>query len=251
LPDGTFATNAYTTQGWMSQTSGSRTYPAGYTFDAQGRTKTLTTWTNFPSSGSAVTTWNYDANRGWLNSKKYADNNGPSYTYTAAGKLKTRTWARGVVTTNSYNSAGQLSGIGYPAGTPSVAMVYDRSGNNSTFTQGAITTTWTDNGASQVLSESYSGGPLSGISVTNGYDSLGRRTSLTALNSSSPLLQCSISFDAASRLLTVSEATAAPESAEAGARPEKKPRAPKAEKHEKHEKGDKAEKAEGKGKKAE
>jgi YD repeat-containing protein len=81
-------------------------------YSAQGRTKTLTTWTNFPSSGSAVTTWNYDANRGWLNSKKYADNNGPSYTYTAAGKLKTRTWARGVVTTNSYNSAGQLSGIG-------------------------------------------------------------------------------------------------------------------------------------------
>ena len=32
----------------MSQTSGSRTYPAGYGFDAQGRTKTLTTWTNFP-----------------------------------------------------------------------------------------------------------------------------------------------------------------------------------------------------------
>jgi len=37
LPDGTYATNSYTSQGWMSQTSGSRTYPAGYTFDAQGR----------------------------------------------------------------------------------------------------------------------------------------------------------------------------------------------------------------------
>ena len=85
LPDGTFVTNSYTTQGWMSQTSGSRTYPAGYTFDAQGRTKTLTTWTSFPSSGAAVTTWNYDTNRGWLGSKKYADNNGPSYNYTAAG----------------------------------------------------------------------------------------------------------------------------------------------------------------------
>ena len=54
--------------------------------------------------------------------------------------------------------------------------------------------------------------------------------------------------------------TAAPESAETGARPEKKPRAPKSEKHEKpekpekpekHEKAEKGEKAEGKGKKAE
>jgi hypothetical protein len=51
--------------------------------------------------------------------------------------------------------------------------------------------------------------------------------------------------------------TAAPESAETGARPEKKPRAPKAEKHEKpekpekHEKAEKAEKAEGKSKKTE
>jgi large subunit ribosomal protein L9 len=51
--------------------------------------------------------------------------------------------------------------------------------------------------------------------------------------------------------------TAAPESAEAGARPEKKPRALKSEKHEKpekpekHEKAEKAEKAEGKAKKAE
>ena len=70
LPDGTVTTNLYTTQGWIRQTSGSRTYPAGYTFDAQGRTKTLTTWTNFPSSGAAVTTWNCDGNRGWLNSKK-------------------------------------------------------------------------------------------------------------------------------------------------------------------------------------
>ena len=98
-----------------------------------------------------MTTWNYDTNRGWLGSKKYADNNGPSYTYTAAGKLKTRAWARTVVTTNSYNNAGQLSGISYPASTPSVAMVYNREGDNSAFTQGAITTTWSYSGNGQVL----------------------------------------------------------------------------------------------------
>jgi hypothetical protein len=207
LPDGTYVTNSYTSQGWMSRTSGSRTYPAGYTFDAQGRTKTLTTWANFPSSGAAVTTWNYDTNRGWLNSKKYADNNGPSYTCTAGGKLKTRAWARGVVTTNSYNSAGQLSGIGYPAGTPSVGMVYDRRGNQSALTQGAMTTSYTDDAAGDELGESYAGGALGGLTVTNGYDSLGRRTNLAVLKAAAPLLHCASSFDAASRLLTVSDGT--------------------------------------------
>ena len=63
-----------------------------YTYDYAGRLKTLTTWTNFAGNqGSAVTTWNYDGQRGWLTNKTYADNKGPGYTYTAAGRLKTRT----------------------------------------------------------------------------------------------------------------------------------------------------------------
>ncbi|MBI2927424.1 MAG: hypothetical protein HYY24_17140 [Verrucomicrobia bacterium] len=57
----------------MKKTSGSRTYPVEYTCDPQGRMKTMKTWQNFAGgSGTAITTWNYDAYRGWLNSKDYA-----------------------------------------------------------------------------------------------------------------------------------------------------------------------------------
>jgi len=55
------------------------------------------------------TTWNYDAATGLLTSKVYADGHGPSYTYTADGRIATRTWARkdalnnDLVTTYSYN----------------------------------------------------------------------------------------------------------------------------------------------------
>ncbi|NLH73941.1 MAG: hypothetical protein GX456_12875 [Verrucomicrobia bacterium] len=38
---------------------------------------------------------------------------GPVYTYTAGGRLATRVWKRGVTTTYSYNTAGDLQTIDY------------------------------------------------------------------------------------------------------------------------------------------
>jgi len=59
-----------------------------------------------------------------------------------------------------------------------------------------------------VLSEAYAGGPLNGISVTNGFDSLGRRTSLSILNPAAAIAaSTAYGYDAASRLLTVSDGT--------------------------------------------
>ena len=86
----------------MKKTYGSRTYPVEYTYDPQGRMKTMKTWQDFTgNAGTAITTWNYDSQRGWLLSKDYPDpttgaagTTGPDYTYTAGGRLKTRTWAR-------------------------------------------------------------------------------------------------------------------------------------------------------------
>ena len=53
-----------------------------------------------------MTTWNYDPHRGWLTSKLDNSTNGPAYSYTAAGRLSGRVWARGTITTNFYNAAG-------------------------------------------------------------------------------------------------------------------------------------------------
>ncbi|MBI2927472.1 MAG: hypothetical protein HYY24_17390 [Verrucomicrobia bacterium] len=73
-PAGASRANEFFLTGLLKKTSGSRTYPVEYTYDPQARMQTMKTWQNFAGgSGTAITTWNYDAYRGWLNSKDYAD----------------------------------------------------------------------------------------------------------------------------------------------------------------------------------
>jgi YD repeat-containing protein len=154
-PDGTATTNFYYQTGQLQQTSGSRVYPVAYTYDPQGRMATMTTWQN--PGASAVTRWNYDANRGWLNSKDYPDpttgqaasSSGPSYTYWPSGRLKTRTWKRGTVTTYAYTAAGDLYTVSYSDSTPGVTYGYDRLGRRQTVTDNGITTSLTYNDANQ------------------------------------------------------------------------------------------------------
>jgi len=208
LPDNTSVTNVYYPNGLLQETYGSRTYPVQYTYDYAGRMKTMTTWTNFAtSSGTATTTWNYDPYRGWLAGKVYADGEGPTYYYTPAGRLINRLWARGILTTYSYDSAGTLKGVGYSDSTPGVSYTFDRLGRQTSVTSGATVCAWIYNGAGQMLSESYAGGPLDGLSVTNGYDNLLRRTTLAALSANSQLLSTAYGYNAASRLSTVSDGT--------------------------------------------
>ena len=57
------------------------------------------------------------------------------------------------------------------------------------------------------LGERYSGGVLGGLAVTNLYDSLLRRSTLTILNGSSVRASTTYGYDAASRLSTVSDGT--------------------------------------------
>src|SRR5262249_7711876 len=93
-PDNTWVTNIYTLKGELQQTHGSRTYPVGYGYDPQGRMTKMTNWTaSATGTGARVTTWNYDAYRGFLTSKTYDGGAaGPSYTYTPAGHLASRAW---------------------------------------------------------------------------------------------------------------------------------------------------------------
>ncbi len=50
------------------------------------------------------------------------------YDYTPDGKLATRTWARGIVTTYSYDDNGSLTNTVYSDGTPTISIVYNRAG---------------------------------------------------------------------------------------------------------------------------
>lgn len=91
-----------------------------------------------------------------------------------------------------------------------LAVLGERSvaGTQIAVTNGAMTTTWNYDDAGQALSESYTGGPLDGLSVANGYDALLRRTNVSLLDSSASVLTATAyGYDADSRLATVSDGT--------------------------------------------
>ena len=216
-PDGTATTNLYHPTGLLKKTSGSRAYPVGYGYDAQGRMRYMTNWQNHAASGGAsVTRWNYDPYRGWLKSKDYPDastgsppgtegTGGPVYTYTDGGRLKTRLWQRGVGTTNSYTAAGDLSAVTYSDGTPNFTNTYSRLGFLTHIAQsGGASVDRAYNSAGLLLGESYTGGPLGGLTVSNRFDELLRRTNVAVLDAQSTVLaETGYAYDAASRLQTV------------------------------------------------
>ena len=207
LADGTTVSNAYSFKGELLTNWGSRTYPVAYTYDPQSRRKTMITWTNFASrTGAATTTWNYDASRGLLLTKVYSDGRGTTNTYTPAGRLRTRTWARGVVTTYQTNSAGEAYALTYSDATPALTNFFDRLGRitNVIDGTGSRVLTYTDTGALQT--ERNVAGTLAGLSISNSYDALWRRKSLDyRTNNGAAVLSYSYAYDGASRLTNVSD----------------------------------------------
>ena len=156
LPDTSVTRTRYTTRGEVEALWDSQTYPTFRTYDEQGRSATLHTWRDSISldlsdgvsaaelAVSSTTTWAYHSQRGWLDNKRDAESKGADYTYTLAGRLKTRTWARigtggnRVTTTYAYDQ-GMLESITYandPTGTPSVSLTYDSFGRSFTVAQG-------------------------------------------------------------------------------------------------------------------
>jgi RHS repeat-associated protein len=204
LPDNTSVTNEFYVTGLLKRAYGSRAYPVAYSYDSQGRVRSMTNYASFSSGGGPrVTTWNYDTYRGLLAGKVYDGGVvGPQYTYTKAGRLQTRLWARGITTTYGYNNAGDLSTVDYDDGsTPAVGYGFDRLGRQTSITNGAGICTLAYSDANELLSESYSNGPLDGLSVTNAYDSLLRRTAVGL--STHPDTLNLFGYDAASRLKSV------------------------------------------------
>ena len=90
--------------------------------------------------------------RGFTTIKVYPDGIGPTYSSTAAGRLKTCAWARGVVAPNSFNPAGDVSGVTFSDATPSLSIVYDRRGRATTDVQGSVTCSLIFNDPGQILS---------------------------------------------------------------------------------------------------
>jgi RHS repeat-associated protein len=208
LPDGGGITNVYSSRGELLTNYGTRTYPVAYAYDAQGRRTNMITWTNFAAkSGAATTVWKFEGQRGFMTNKVYADGNGPKYTYTPAGRLKTRTWARGTVTTYETNAAGDVVIMTYSDGTAAVTNLLDRLGRKTNVVDGAGSRFMTYSDSGLLLMETNVSGTLAGMSITNGYDSLLRRTTLTVRSNATTLLTHSYTYDSASRLTNASDGT--------------------------------------------
>src|SRR5690606_15383035 len=115
---------SYTAQGQLKKQYGSQINPVEFLYDSQGRQRHMLTWQDFNHTtgegiaGPAITEWKYDPRRGWLSKKQDHSGLGASYTYTRAGRLATRIWARGVETTYKYHPDGSLSTIDYDDTTP-------------------------------------------------------------------------------------------------------------------------------------
>ena len=92
-------------------------------------------------------------------------------------------------------------------GTAGLTNGYDRRGRRDATTNGPAACALALNDAGEALTEAYAGGPWNGISITNGYDSLLRRTKLATLNASTLLTLVTNSYDAAGRVSVVSDGT--------------------------------------------
>jgi RHS repeat-associated protein len=152
LPDNSVTYTSYWPTGQVKAQWGSQKNPVFHIYDEQNRLIELHTWqtdpainqaTATPPAGSAKTQWIYDTATGHLNRKQYPDSNGTNYTYTDAGKIKTRTWQRGITTTYGYNH-GMLTTTNYSDGiTPNVTITYDSLGRQQSSTNGLATSTFT------------------------------------------------------------------------------------------------------------
>ncbi|MBM4149942.1 MAG: RHS repeat protein, partial [Lentisphaerae bacterium] len=73
LPGGMEQRFRYDLRGLLVSREGDGIYPASYSYTTQGRMASLATYRNGSNGIPDVTTWGYDAKRGWPASKTYAD----------------------------------------------------------------------------------------------------------------------------------------------------------------------------------
>ena len=143
----------YYPDGTVQKITGDQTYRTSYTYDYANRMETMTTY----GTETAITTWNYSPERGFLTRKQYHDGKGTNYCYTPAGRLKSRTWARGQHTRYDYDDGGRLrysryftqpsadtgTNPGNDPNTPDVAITYDRLGRQASQSNGLATSSFT------------------------------------------------------------------------------------------------------------
>jgi RHS repeat-associated protein len=207
-PDDSITHNRYNSKNQREATWGSLAYATVYSYDYAWRRLTLgtspTITNNVPVNNTGIITyWQYSPDTGVLTGKfhDYREQgharganltDGPTYTHTAAGRLQSRTWKRGVTTGYYYNQAGQLRAVNYSDATPDVLYTHDRLGRVTTAAQGTLNTgtmgldptlrfTTSDYNATEFTLDSEStslGGGFPDKTLTRHTDTTGRLRSL-------------------------------------------------------------------------
>ena len=211
---GKYTRYAYNSYGQITRIWGDTQYPLEFEYDSLGQQIVMKTYRTGNNWGSTewpgqsiigdVTGWSYDAASGLVVSKTDAALKSVNYTYTVNGKLASRTWARGIVTNYSYDSAtGQLLKVDYADDTPDISYTYNRLGQlasvqdatgirvfdyNDTFDQiretitGIYDKVLTYNYASSGVKGRYLGISLDNtLNSTYSYDSYGRLNQINGI----------------------------------------------------------------------
>ena len=185
---------SYYPSGRVQARWGFQTYPTYNIYNGEGQLTELRTYRNLATSpvaanggpvttGSpAITTWNYSPTTGLLTSKLDNDSKGPSYTYTAAGRIKTRLWARGRLTAYAYTN-GLLTAVTH-TGTDTTWQTYLTARATYNTVEGNPASTEEDKAAAlAAMNTAYAAFSSTADTATPPvamtYDSLGRRKSVT------------------------------------------------------------------------
>ena len=195
---------AYDAEGHVIAQRGA-TYPVDYSYNEFGDKVSMTTYRDLVGRGDPTapqgdtTLWLRDEATGLVTNKVYADGKGPRYDYTPDGKLATRTRARGIVTTYSYDDNGSLTNTVYSDGTPTISLFNNRAGRQIEAHDAAGVTTFAYDEFGSLTNET-----VVGIAGTNTierfYDTFGRNAGY-ALNG---VRQSTLAYDPATgRLATM------------------------------------------------
>ena len=165
----------------------------------------MTTYRDINAAGD-VTTWLRDEATGLVTNKVYADGKGPRYDYTPDGKLATRTWARGIVTTYSYDDNGSLTNTVYSDGTPTISLAYNRAGRQIQAIDAAGVTTFAYDDFGALTNETVIG--VAGTNtIIRHWDNYGRTTGYSLVELAGPCQpqrQSTLAYDPANgRLATM------------------------------------------------
>lgn len=158
---------AYNAYGQLTNIWGDTQYPVQFGYDQFGQNTTMRTYrmnaawngTTWPTDVIGdLTTWTYDEASGLVTAKTAANNKSVTYTYTVDGKLATRTWARGIVTTYTYSSTtGKLLNVDYTDDTPDITYTYNRLGQQVTIQDVAGTRMFAYNSTFDLIKETING----------------------------------------------------------------------------------------------